>query len=99
MFPHQRLRLLDQFLMLAVLLTDSFILFLIFLNFLTLSVFDLPSDLLCRISSPTLQLSFYSSAVVISVLILDEIAKIDKSLGKIFLLLSFERVVSFLDVS
>jgi hypothetical protein len=55
--------------------------------------------MICRICSSILKFGFYSSAMIIGVLVLNEVAQIHKSFGKAFVLLPLEGVISFLYIS
>ena len=84
--------------MLFVLFADLLLLLLALLHLLTQRTRDLSADVLCGVSSSILKLSFDPSAIVVGILILYKIAKVDEAFGKVLVLLSFEGVVSFIDV-
>ena len=96
--PHQRLRLFHQLLVLFVLFTDLLVLLLALLRLLAQRTPHFSADVLCGVSSPILKLCFDPSAIVVGVLVLYKIAKVDEAFGKVLVFLSFEGVVSFLDV-
>jgi hypothetical protein len=81
-----------------VLFTDLLVLLLALLRLLAQRTPHFSADVLCGVSSPILKLCFDPSAIVVGVLVLYKIAKVDEAFGKVLFFLSFEGVVSFLDV-
>lgn len=84
--------------MLAMLLPNPFMFFYVFLSLLALGMLDFSSNMLCRISSPALKLSFDPSSIIICILVLNEVTQVHKALSKALLFLSFEGIIPFLDI-